>query len=176
MSAITIFIPSAANRSASARPIPLAAPVTTAIRSLKVFTARLPRPWAMPAWSRESRRSAGTGSRLDRGRQRRASERREHLLAEETERAHRVAVAHVAEVHVQEQQIDPDRLQGLDLPDASLGTTDDQTLPRVLRRRLVLDRIRADHPAATLACPRPLGNIDAESQFFQGGLADRVEA
>src|SRR5499425_1264353 len=148
MSAITTFIPSAAKRSARANPIPLAAPVTTATRSLKVFTARLPPRGAMPAWSRESRRSAGIGSRLDKGRQRLASERREDFLAEETERAHRLAVAHVAEVHVQEQQIDPDGLQGLDLPDASLGTADNQTLPRVLRRRLVLDGIRADHPAA----------------------------
>jgi len=38
MSAMTTFIPSAANLSASASPIPLAAPVTTATRSLNRST------------------------------------------------------------------------------------------------------------------------------------------
>src|SRR5262249_56741791 len=56
-------------------------------------------------------------------------------------------MAHVAEIHVQEQQINSPRLEGPDLPDAALGAADDQALPRFLRRRLVLDGIRADDAA-----------------------------
>src|SRR5215471_13674807 len=63
MSAITIFIPSAANRSASASPIPLAAPVTTAIRSLKVFTRASLRRRSKRASRRESRHRAEARSR-----------------------------------------------------------------------------------------------------------------
>src|SRR5262245_65645378 len=39
ISAITTFMPSAAKRSARARPMPLAAPVTTATRPRKSFTS-----------------------------------------------------------------------------------------------------------------------------------------